>query len=83
MKNALLILLALIVTPAWAADAPPANPPAATLLAQAEPAPAPEPATPDGATAACPVTCVTMACPPPSGTVKVCCPRAPYTQTCP
>jgi hypothetical protein len=76
MKNILLILLALIVMPAWAADAPPAP---------TEPKPAAQtaPAAPDTVTVACPVQCQSMNCPPPNGVYKLCCPRSPYTQTCP
>jgi len=31
----------------------------------------------------CPKPCQTMACPPPNGTRRLCCPVLPYTQTCP
>lgn len=33
--------------------------------------------------AACTKPCYIMACPPPNGTVKKCCPVYPYNQTCP
>ena len=37
----------------------------------------------EGVTVACPVACKTMSCPPPNGTLRLCCPKYPYTQTCP
>lgn len=65
MKNTLLILLALLVTPAWAADAPPAP---------AEPKPTTQttPAAPDSTTTSCPTGCTYMACPPPNGAPACC-----------
>lgn len=88
MKNLLLILLALIVTPAWAADkegAPVANPPASISLAQAEPTPvpAPDPATPDSTTITCPTGCTYMACPPPNGPAACCKRVGSQYQVCP
>lgn len=92
MKKMLLLLLALsFVMPAWAGDVQPAQP----SSAQATQLP-PETRTgpsilesalgvvvKDAYAASCPVTCKTMNCPPPNGTVKLCCPKYPYTQTCP
>lgn len=37
----------------------------------------------EGTTSSCPKSCVMMNCPPPSGTYQLCCPVAPYNQTCP
>jgi len=37
----------------------------------------------ESVTVACPVACLTMHCPPPNGQTRLCCPRVPYTQTCP
>ena len=34
-------------------------------------------------TTSCPQQCRTMNCPPPGGPQMLCCPVAPYTQTCP
>lgn len=76
----------------------PANPPASASSAQAAPAAQPGKGTPKKAkkkkkkakkavdksvTTICPQQCRTMNCPPPGGGVKLCCPVAPYTQTCP
>lgn len=76
----------------------PANPPASASSAQAAPAAQPGKGTPKKAlkkkkktkkavdksvTATCPQTCRVMACPPPGGASMLCCPVAPYNQTCP
>lgn len=76
----------------------PANPPASASSAQAAPAAQPgkealkkakkkkkkaKSAANKGVTVACPQTCRVMACPPPGGVSKLCCPVVPYTQTCP
>lgn len=37
----------------------------------------------ESATSSCPQQCRNMNCPPPGGPLKLCCPVAPYTQTCP
>lgn len=37
----------------------------------------------ESVTANCPLACQNMNCPPPGGPYKLCCPVAPFTQTCP
>lgn len=54
------------------------------MKAAAKPAasPAQTPAA-EGVMATCPIACTSMNCPPPGGAYKLCCPVAPYNQTCP
>lgn len=94
MKRMLLLLCALIfAVPAWAADKagePAANPSAATAQSSKE---TPKKthkkkkkaksAATKSVTTTCPTACKSMNCPPPGGTIRLCCPLAPYTQTCP
>lgn len=90
MKKILLLLSALIFSAAaWAADtadatnaANPSVPVAAEQAAQTA-SPAAESFQLATGAATCPVACRLQRCPPPIGPTKMCCPMAPYTQTCP
>lgn len=90
MKKMLLLLLTLIVMPAWAGEAPSVQPPSAQAT-QVAPQTAGKSilesalgvVVKDAHAASCPVACLIMHCPPPNGIIMKCCPRVPYNQTCP
>ena len=90
MKKMLLLLLTLIVMPAWAGEAPPVQP-SSVQVTQVAPQTAEKSVlesalgavVKDAHAATCPVACRSMNCPPPNGPTMQCCPRVPYNQTCP
>lgn len=95
----LLLSALIFAAPAWAAEptgAPTNTPAAASSAPAAQPAKETpkkakkkkkkkmaKSAATKSVTTACTKTCVIMNCPPPNGASQLCCPVAPYTQTCP